>query len=60
MKKKSGKRAEEHPKASNRSEHSGIQSDGNDGAGVKLSGKLQDFERIIATTLMDFSSSMAL
>lgn len=43
MKKKSGKRAEEHPKASSRSEQSGIRSGDNDGPGVELSGKIQEF-----------------
>ncbi len=43
MKKKSGKRSEEHPKASKRFKHSGIRSGGNDGAAVELSGKIQGF-----------------
>ena len=43
MKKKSGKHADSTPKASKRSERSGIGSSGSDGAAVELTGKVQEF-----------------
>ena len=43
MKKKSGKHADITPKASKRSERSGIGSGGNDGVLVEFTGKVQDF-----------------
>ena len=55
MKKKSGKRADITPKASKRSERSGIGSSGSDGAAVELTGQVHDFRTNLHDEVDGFS-----